>query len=428
VTVELITTGSELLLGRILNAHLQWLGRQLADLGLPLSAHATVPDNSHAIQDAVRTALSRADLVVTTGGLGPTSDDVTRERIAELLGRRLVHHPEIEETIRRFFESRGRTMPAKTRVESWVPEGADVLPNLHGTAPGLAFDLTPNPLRPEGRRSGLILLPGPPRELHPMFRDAVKGWLERKEFTSPRFVTRTYKTTGLGESLMEARLETPLAPLVSEGLDVGYCARVGEVDVRFSAVGDGAEALVNRAAEILQTRAGEYVFGTGDDSLEAILVRELTRRGQTLAVAESCTGGHLANRLTNIPGASAVLLGGFVTYANAVKTQVLGIPAESIEQHGAVSEPVARAMAEGARRVSGADYAVSTTGIAGPSGGTDEKPVGTVFIGVSGPEGTQVYRHLNRFDRETFKFLTAQQAFDRLRRLILQVTPAPDAA
>ncbi len=418
MTVELITTGSELLLGRILNSHLQWLGRQLADLGLPIVHHATVPDTSEAIQAAVRESLSRADLVVTTGGLGPTSDDVTRERIAELLGRRLTHRPEVEASIRRFFESRGRSMPTKTRVEAFVPEGADILFNLHGTAPGLAMELDPNPLRPGGRRSGLILLPGPPRELHPMFTNAVRPWLADHGFRLGAFECRSFKTTGLGESLMEERLEAALQRLVSRGLTVGYCARVGEVEVRLSAEGPDAVLVVDEAEAVLRERAGEFIFGIGDDSLETVLVSELTRRHNTLALAESCTGGHLANRITNVPGASAVLLAGFVPYSNEAKSRMLGVPPDLIIQHGAVSEAVARSLAEGARRATGADYAVSTTGIAGPSGGTEDKPVGTVFIGVSGPEGTEVFRNLNRFDRETFKFVTAQQGFDRLRRML----------
>lgn len=223
---------------------------------------------------------------------------------------------------------------------------------------------------------------------------------------------------------MEGRLETPLAPLIADGLQVGYCARVGEVDVRFSAAGSAASQLLRAAAEILFREAGEFVFGEGEDSLEQVLVRTLTQRSQTLALAESCTGGHLANRITNVPGASAVLLAGVVSYANAAKSALLWVPEALLAEHGAVSEPVARAMAEGARRVTGADYALSTTGIAGPGGGTEEKPVGTVFIAIAGPHGTTVRKQLNRFDRLTFKYSTAQQAFNQLR-LTLAAAPSP---
>ena len=422
--VELITTGSELLLGRVLNTHSQWIGTRMAELGMPLSRHVTVPDTAEAICGAVQTALSQSDLVITTGGLGPTSDDITRERIAGLLGTRLVFHPEVEAAIRAFFESRRRPMPEKTRVEAWVPEGATYFLNQHGTAPGLAFDLSPNPFRSGGGRSGLILLPGPPRELHPMFDEQVRPWIGSRWGAAEGFVTKTYKTTGLGESLMEGRLEGHLAPLIADGLQVGYCARVGEVDVRFSAAGSTASQLLRAAAEILFREAGEFVFGEGEDSLEQVLVRTLTQRSQTLALAESCTGGHLANRITNVPGASAVLLAGVVSYANAAKTTLLGVSEALLAEHGAVSEPVARAMAEGARRVTGADYALSTTGIAGPGGGTEEKPVGTVFIAIAGPHGTTVRKQLNRFDRQTFKYSTAQQAFNQLR---LALATAPSA-
>lgn len=418
MTVELINTGSELLLGRILNTHQQWLGRRLAELGRPVVRQITVPDRAADIESAVQESLSRADLVLTTGGLGPTGDDLTRERIAHLLGRRLQHCPAVEERIRNYFQSRGRSVPAATRVEALIPEGARVLTNHCGTASGLALSVSPNPFRPDRRPSWLIMLPGPPRELQPMFDFELVPLLAEVLPASEGFLARTYKTTGLGESLMEERLLAPLAPLVASGLEVGFCARVGEVDVRFVARGSDAEGLIEAAAAELHRVAGEFVFGTGDDSLEAVLVRELTSRSLTLAVAESCTGGHLLNRLTNIPGASAMLRAGFVPYANEAKTALLGVPADLIATHGAVSEPVARAMAEGARRVGSADYGLSLTGIAGPGGGTEDKPVGTVFIGLAGPEGVEVLPYRNRFDRETFKYLTAQQAFEALRRRV----------
>ncbi len=425
MTVELINTGSELLLGRIANSHQQWLGRRFTDLGRPVTRQVTVPDQAADIEGAVQDALTRADLVITTGGLGPTGDDVTRERIAHLLGRPLRHHPEIEERIRRFFESRGRPMPPATRVEALVPEGAQVLFNDHGTAPGLAVLLDPNPFRAGGRPSRLVMLPGPPRELHPMFDLQVAPRLEEWFPSDGEFLTRTFKTTGLGESLMEERLLAPLTSLVAQGLEVGYCARVGEVDVRFVARGPGSLQRVSDAGAVLNRVAGEFIFGAGDDTLELVVVRALTERSLTVALAESCTGGHLANRLTNIPGASAVFRAGYVTYSNESKTSALGVPADLIARHGAVSEPVARAMAEGARRAGSSDFGLSLTGIAGPDGGSDEKPVGTVFIGLAGPDGTEVQRRLNRFDRETFKFLSAQQAFDALRRRVLGLPAKP---
>jgi nicotinamide-nucleotide amidase len=415
VTIEILNTGSELLLGRVLNTHQQWLCRQLADHGYTVERQTTVSDDATAIRDAVAEALRRSDLVITTGGLGPTCDDRTRELVAQLLGRTLIHDPSVEASIRHFFESRNRPVPAGTRVEALVPDGAEVLPNRHGTAPGLSLNLDPNPLRP-GQPGWLVLLPGPPRELRPMFLAEVLPRLQSRFPQSGGFACRTLKTSGLGESLMEERLTQPLADLVAAGMDLGFCARVGEVDVRFVARGPQAQAVVAEAERRTRATVPEFIFGEEDDVLEAVILREFTARGLTLALAESCTGGHLANRLTNLPGASAVLLAGLVTYANAAKQHFLGVPEALLTEHGAVSEPVAQAMAEGARRETGADYAIAITGIAGPTGGVPGKPVGTVFLAVAGPHRTVVERQLNVFDRETFKYLTAQQAFRRLLR------------
>ena len=402
------------MLGRILNTHQQWICRQLADRGHTVSRQLAIADDGLVIQEAVRESLGRADLILTTGGLGPTSDDLTRELIADLLGRTLQHDPTIEQSIRAFFESRGRRVPDRTKLEAMVPTGARVIPNRRGTAPGLVLVVEPNPFRPGGKRSVLILLPGPPRELRPMFLEAVVPLIEELFPREGAFVCRTLKTTGLGESYVEERIGGPLKPLTDTGMDLGYCARVGEVDVRFVARGPEAAARVRSAEDLTRGLLSEHVFGVDDDSLEEAVIRHFTSRGLTLALAESCTGGHITNRLTNVPGASAVVLAGYVTYANEAKMHSLGVRPETLQAHGAVSEEVAREMAEGARRVSGADWAVAVTGIAGPGGGTAEKPVGTVFMAWAGEQGTKVIRQLNVFDRETFKYLTAQQALHGL--------------
>ena len=421
VTTEIINTGSELLLGRVLNTHQQWICRTLADRGRTVERQVAVTDEPTALVAAVREGLSRADWVIVTGGLGPTCDDRTRDLVAGLLGRRLVHRPEVEVQIRAYFEGRGRPVPARTRVESMVPEGAEVLVNRHGTAPGLALWLEPNPLREGGRASWLVMLPGPPRELRPMFLGEVMPRLEARFPLAEPFACRTLKTTGLGESYMEERLEGPLRGLVEAGMDLGFCARVGEVDVRFVARGPDAAAVVAEAERRTREAAGEHVFGVEDETLELALVEACKVRGLRLALAESCTGGHVANRVTNVPGASAVLHSGWVTYANEAKERELGVPGALLGEHGAVSEPVARAMAEGARRMAGADIAIGITGIAGPSGAVEGKPVGTVFIAVAHAGGTSVARHLNAFDRETFKYVTAQQAMAMALRVVLGV-------
>ena len=406
------------MLGRVLNTHQQWICRQLADMGWVVQRQVAVADTGKEICAAVREAFERADLVIVTGGLGPTSDDLTRELIAEMLGRQLVMNDEIRKEIARFFTSRNRPQPARTEVQALVPEGAIVLPNSHGTAPGLGIEVPTGIYR--RARSWLIMLPGPPRELRPMWTQHVVPLLKR-EFASPEdFVCRTLKTTGIGESRVEEIIVKHLDEQVRDGLEIGYCARTGEVDIRFVCQGPDASACVAAAEKITRRLLRDHVYGVDDEQLETVIVRLLTERKQTLAFAESCTGGFMSNRITNVPGASAVLLAGLVTYSNEAKQQFLAVSPSTLQEHGAVSEAVAREMAEGARLRTGADYAISVTGIAGPSGGTPEKPVGTVFIGLATPTATRVVHKVNAFDRETFKYVTSQQALEILRRAILE--------
>ena len=232
------------------------------------------------------------------------------------------------------------------------------------------------------------------------------------------FVCRTLRTTGIGESLVQEKIHGPLASLLAKGLELGYCAHVGQVDVRLAAHGTSAAELVRDGEAIVRALLAKEIFGEEDEELEAVIVRVLTKRKQTLALAESCTGGAIAHRLTNVPGASAVLLAGLVTYSNEAKQKFLGVRAETLAAHGAVSEPVACEMAEGARRQTGADFALAVTGIAGPTGGSEAKPVGTVFIGLTGETGTTVSRQFNPYDRETFKQAAANQALEMLRRAV----------
>jgi nicotinamide-nucleotide amidase len=416
MVVELINTGSELMLGRVLNTHQQWLCRQLADLGYEVSRQVAVPDAGAQIQQAVREALARADLVITTGGLGPTSDDLTRELIAELFGKKLREDASVLAHIEEFFKIRNRAMPERVRVQAQVPDGAIVLSNPHGTAPGLAVKVEPNAFRTGGAASWVVLLPGPPRELRPMFSDSVVPLLRRELPRPTTFVCSTLRTAGIGESLVQERIAGPLATLIGAGLELGYCARPGQVDVRLAARGPEAERLVREGEQIVRAQLQTHIFASGDEELAAVIVRHLTARKKTLALAESCTGGLIAHELTNVPGASAVLLAGVVAYSNEAKQKLLGVSGATLEQHGAVSEAVAREMAKGVKARLGADYAVSVTGIAGPGGGTEAKPVGTVFIGVAGPFETVVEKQFNPYDRETFKQVTALQALEMLRR------------
>ncbi|HWY30214.1 MAG TPA: competence/damage-inducible protein A [Candidatus Acidoferrum sp.] len=421
MNIEIINTGSELMLGLVLNTHQQWLCRRLADFGHVVTRQVAVADAASEIQQAVRESLGRAGLVITTGGLGPTSDDITRELIAELLGKKLIENPAVLAHIEHFFAARNRPRPARTTVESLVPEGAAVFLNQYGTAPGLAMKVDPNPFSAGRKAAWLIMLPGPPRELRPMFDQSVFPFLQR-ELAGETFVCRTLRSTGIGESIVQEMVEGHLLSLMKTGLGVGYCARPGAVDVRLTASGAQAPETVRAGETIVRNILGPNIYGWDDDEIESVVVAGLTQRKQTLALAESCTGGLIANRVTNVPGASVVFKGGVVSYSDGAKESFLDVRPETLRAEGAVSTAVAREMAAGARRRFGADYALGVTGIAGPGGGTPGKPVGTVFIALATAAGIEVNQKHNPWDRETFKQVTAQQALEMLRRqLILRI-------
>jgi nicotinamide-nucleotide amidase len=398
---EMINTGTELLFGSVANTHLAFLGQQLFPLGLRISRQTTVPDGD-AIRDAILEAAPRCQLILITGGLGPTTDDVTREIVAELTGRSLEYDETIFAKIRERFEKRGLRLTDPISRQAYVPKGAQILPNDHGTAPGLYVPAT-------DKLPHLILLPGPPRELRPMFERYATPIIQTLVGTTD-LTAAVFRTIGLGESYAQELIGADLAAI--EDLELGYCARVGELDLRLV----GSLQSVRRGTEIVRTRLSDHIVSEDGSELEAIVVRLLTQRGATVAVAESCTGGLLANRFTNVPGASAVFLEGNVTYSNAAKTRTLGVPTELLDRVGAVSKEVALAMAEGARARAAATYALSTTGIAGPDGGTPEKPVGTVFVGLaSAGAPSQVEGLFFPTDRATFKQMVTQSALDLLR-------------
>ena len=404
--VEIINTGTELMLGGTVNTHLSFIARELFPLGLRVQRQVTVPDGG-AIRDAVRDTFGNADIVLVTGGLGPTTDDITRDIVAELLGLKLEHDEEIWRAIQERFARRGLKTNDRVKLQALRPREATVLWNPHGTAPGLHF-----PAIEERGTPHIFLLPGPPRELMPMVREKLVPILAALLPHGAQHEMRTFRVLGIGESVVE---EAVGEALIAMGLEVGYCARPGEVDVRLI----GAAPVLDRAATLVRERLGKWIFTSDERELPEVVVEKLTALGKTIATAESCTGGFIANQLTNVPGASKVFLAGYVTYANSAKTAALGVDAALIAQHGAVSEPVARQMAEGALEKSGATFALATTGIAGPDGGTAEKPVGTAFIALAecGAE-TIVLPEKFITDRETFKLRVSQTALDLLLRCL----------
>jgi nicotinamide-nucleotide amidase len=399
MNVEVINTGTEILLGSVLNTHVATLAHGLFPLGLRIERQITVPDGD-AIREALAVALARADLVIVTGGLGPTTDDITREITAELLGRPLRFDAEVMDTIAARFAARDLTLTDRISRQAQVPEGATLLPNEHGTAPGLYLQCEQG-----GRTVHLFLLPGPPRELKPMFEKFVLPTLQRLVPATPVHECRVYHVLGIGESTVEDLVGAQL--LAIPGLELGYCARPGEVDVRCI----GGKTALEAAQKIIVEALGASIVTRDELLLDQAVVEALAGRKETLSTAESCTGGGIANRVTNVSGASAVFLAGYVTYSNEAKTRDLAVPAELIARHGAVSPEVATAMAEGALCRAGSDWALATTGIAGPSGGTPDKPVGTVCIALAhrgAPTQVQTQRFFR--DRDVFKDLVARTA------------------
>jgi nicotinamide-nucleotide amidase len=407
--VFLVNTGTELLLGDVRDAHLSFIAQQILPLGLRISEQRTVPDGP-AIANTIAQISSKADLVFITGGLGPTSDDITRDLVAELLGLELIRDETVLGAIRERLSKRGIKITDSILRQADAPKGAQILPNVFGTAPGLFLRAG---LNPPLSSPHLFLLPGPPRELQPMFRDFALPILHSLLPDPVAVVRRVFKIANVGESVVEAAVGDKL--LAVPGLEVGYCARPGEVDLRIV----GTPAAIDAGEAIIMSSLGESIFTSIDQTLEEVLVQTLTKRKETLAVAESCTGGLLAHRLTNVPGASQVFLAGYVTYSNEAKIDLLKVEPGLIEKHGAVSAEVARAMADGARARSGASYAIATTGIAGPDGGSEEKPVGTVFVAQATTHAiTSSRKFFFPTDRETFKQMVAKAAFEFLRKAL----------
>ncbi len=404
----ILSTGDELTTGRIVDSNASWIADKLFEIGLDVACVLTVGDYPDRLEWAWRQALERADVVISTGGIGPTADDLTSETVAHVLGVPLVEHTESADRIRRWFAATGRPMPENNLKQALMPQGAVLVPNALGTAPGYRVA--------HGGRH-VVVLPGVPREMKPMMEETVLPWL-RAQRGGAVYLARTFQTFGVTESGLDELVAGVVDP--SEGR-VSFRASFPEVSVRVVVQGDPAVARERLATvgDRLRAAIGSYCYGEGAVTLEETVGRLLRERGRTVATAESCTGGLVAHRLTNVSGSSAYVLGGIVAYANDAKRELLGVNAATLEAHGAVSEETAAEMAAGARRALGADVAISTTGVAGPDGGTAEKPVGTVCLGLASAEETVAARYQLWGTRDWVKLLASQVALEWVRRHLL---------
>ena len=405
--IELISVGEELLLGICGNHHLTFLGEQLARHGQAIQRNLVIIDDPSQIENNFRDSWERADVVITTGGLGPTSDDVTREAIAKSLGLKLVHVPELEQKLRERFKSRERAFTENVLKQTCLIDGAEVIPNAFGTAPGQW-------LRKDGKI--LIMLPGPGNEMRPMFENEVLPRLQAEGIAREHQAYLQLRTFGAGESQLETTLQPVLEPH-GDRLNVAFCAHYGGVDVRLCPARDTLEwPEVQKIADQCRDLLGDDFVCFGDCTTAKLVIDQLRALEKTLAVAESCTGGELSNAFTDIPGASDVFLGGLVSYTDSAKVDLLKVPEDILHQHGAVSAECAVAMATGAAERLGADYALSITGFAGPGGGDSENPVGTVYLGYFSPIGAWSRRVVYPGNRLDVKKMAAQSALDWMRR------------
>ena len=412
--LEVLTIGTELLLGYTVDTNAAELGRALAAAGAEITRHTTVADRPEAIRASVAEALDRTGFVITTGGLGPTRDDMTKTVVADLFGKRLLLDERLLASIRARFDRMGRPMPASNRTQAEVPEDAVILPNARGTAPGLWVG--------DARGRTVVLLPGVPREMQGLLVEEVLPRIVARQGGDRRVVlSRTVRTTGVSESALAERvgpIEPDIAPLT-----LAYLPSVEGVDLRVTAWGlelEDAAARLTAVVARLKVAVGEHGYGEDDADLAAVLLEALRRGRHRLAVAESCTGGMVGERITNIPGASDTFIGGVVAYADVIKTAALKVPLETLEAYGAVSEETVRAMAEGAQRLFSADCTIAVTGIAGPGGGTPEKPDGTVWLAARVHTTTRALKRVLPGDRDDVRRRAAQAGLDLLRRLLAE--------
>jgi nicotinamide-nucleotide amidase len=406
---EIIAVGTELLLGNIVNSNARYLSEKLAELGIDVFYHITVGDNMSRLKEVIQTALQRSDIIITTGGLGPTDDDITKEGVAEALGVKLVAHQESIDKIEGYFRIGNRPMPECNKKQGYIPEGSRVLVNDNGTAPGILADKN---------GKSIILLPGPPKEMIPMFEKSVYTYL--KEKSNYLIKSKTLRVVGVGESAIQEMLQhifdTQSNPTVAP------YAKDGEVHLRITAkcsVEMEADKLLKKMENQVTDILGENIYGFDEESLEYIVYKYLKNKKMTVSFAESCTGGMISSRLTNVSGVSEVFMNSIVTYSNESKMKFLNVKEETLTKHGAVSAQTAQEMALGIRTVSNTDIGISVTGIAGPEGGTDEKPVGLFYIGLAIGDKIEAHRFCFPASREKVRWNAATRALDILRRELL---------
>lgn len=407
---EIISIGDEILSGNVLDTNQQFLSTELWQIGLQVEYHAGVRDDETSITDVLLRAAQRSRIIICTGGLGPTVDDFTIEVAAKTFGLKLVEDRQVLEALEGWFTRRGRELKANNRKQALVPEGAVTFHNEKGTAPGIALQV---------KSSWFYFLPGVPTEMKHLFFKDVLPHIQKHRCDQKHFATRFLKTFGCPESVLDDKLKDLFTDRVNiNNARIGFRAHFPEVAIKVSVWDKDqkrAESQLESVVALVKERVGEFIYSEDTRAtLESVLVEKLRHSGKTIALAESCTGGLIANRITNVSGASDVFLGGFVTYSNALKTKLLGVSETTLKNHGAVSEECAREMVAGARRVTGANYCAAVTGIAGPTGGSDEKPVGTVHIAYDFDGVVTHEQHVFPFARTMFKELVASVVIKRL--------------
>ena len=409
VRVEIVSIGDELLIGQTVNTNATWMGAELQKIGASVDRVISIADEKQAIINALDDALSRADVILMTGGLGPTKDDITKITLTEYFDTKLVMHEDIKQAIERRFEERGFPILEVNRLQAMLPEACEVLPNRKGTASGMLFN-----------RDGKIIvsMPGVPYEMKGLMNDYVFPRIQ-EQFTLPVIVHRTLMTIGRGESQIALKIDDLVTEMEPKGVKVAYLPSAGMVRVRLSGMGENSKELIEHYFARMKELLEDIAFGEDDTSMEQVVSALLLSRCETVSVAESCTGGYLSHLLTKNPGSSAIFVGGVLSYANEVKQNQLGVPETDLIDHGAVSGPVVEQMAKGVRERLGTHYSIATSGVAGPDGGSEEKPVGTVWIAVASEKGV-VSKRLN-FGRSRGKNieLGAISALNLLRKSIL---------